>query len=164
MRLTALSISYLTVTHVLAALGKPRPLFQRARVPNMLLTMGDAATYAAMYRMMRATGASGVLCGIPLLGAAAHVGYVFSQLYDGWYREYADDYREPTLLNGRLLTYKMAAATVDAAFYSIGLAHLVTRVPLAKAALPVAAGALAGLVAWRPWAPMPDPAPARAVP
>lgn len=56
----------------------------------MLLTMSDAATHAAMCRMMRATGASGVLCGISLLGGAAHVGYVFSQLYDGWYREYAD--------------------------------------------------------------------------
>lgn len=151
MKLTSFSISYLTITHVLAAVGKPRPKFQRARIPNSLLTFGDAATYAAMYRMMRSTGASGVLVALPLLGAAAHLVYVALQASDGWYREYADDYEQPTLLNGKLLHYKMAAGTVDAAFYAIGLAHLLTRAPLAKTALPVVVGAVAGLVAWKPW-------------
>jgi hypothetical protein len=150
------------VTHILAAVGKPRPYFQRARLPNTLLTLGDAATYAAMYRMMKSTGATRVLAGIPVLGAVAHVGYVISQLDDGWYREYADDYGHPTLVNGKLLHYKMAASAVDAAFYTIGLVHLLTRVPLSKTALPVAAGAIAGLIAWRPW--KEEPASHEAVP
>lgn len=158
MKLTAFSISYLAVTHALAAVGRPRPRFQRSRLPNTLLTSYDCATYVAMYRMMKATGAPAALCAIPVVGAAAHFTYVLLQIPDGWYREYADNYEEPTLWNGLLLRYKMPAASIDAAFYAIGLGHLLASLPAKKTLLPVAVGALAGLAAWKPWAREEQPA------
>ena len=116
------------------------------------------ATYVAMYRMMKATGAPAALCAIPVVGAAAHFTYVLLQIPDGWYREYADNYEEPTLWNGLLLRYKMPAASIDAAFYAIGLGHLLASLPAKKTLLPVAVGALAGLAAWKPWAREEQPA------